>query len=453
MMPSRHAPVSRVVLTLVMFFTFDPGIRAADPVPPAKATDTPGKKPEPPAEKKPDWPALKTLLEGGEYAKAAAAADAIVKLVKPTTSRDPEYLPRSIDTIDALMRRGFSELQLGQLDAADATFVEADAVLADRQLKKIFSSVPRQFAAQMDDVQNHLDLRAIELANVKAAAILERLRRARLEGASGDDTATWLEALVTLEATKAKLRDQVIKRLDDDADAEAKLLGSPHKRALMSLFHQELIKGIAAFETAHVTGEEQRKQRLDKALAHFAAAATELDQVFKLTMPKGLTSGTAAARTEATVLLFELTVGRCEAMLRAGDIEGARQELERVFELHTSLAGLRRLAAPESHPDLFRPVMMSAEITLADSRKLLEQNDVDQGFVVATKAAETLARAEALPLPTDHPLRRLISPMVAAIDQHRGRLRAAIDSSDAADAAGSRLNRALEKTNPSALGL
>jgi tetratricopeptide (TPR) repeat protein len=456
---SRSATVSRIGLALLMLLVWSSWSQAADPKTPAKPADpeakptgTPDKKPEPTARSKADWAGLRTLLEAGEYAKAVVAADQIVKLVRPLP-KDPEFVLRSIDTIDALMRRGFAELQSGQLDAADATFTEAEAIFADRDIKRAFSSAPRHLAAEIEEVQNNLDLRAIELANVRGVVILERLRRARIAGSRDADTAAWGEALASLEGVKTTVRDQLKKRLEKKAEDEATLLASPHKRALVSGFHRELIAGIVAFEMSQFPGAQDPMGAIAKSLASLNAARTELDHVIAITLPKGIASGSPEKRAEVTVLLFELAVARCEALLRAGDMERARLELDEVFKLHKDLAGLRKLADADSHPDLFRPVMMSAEITLADSRKLLAQNEIDEGFAVAAKALETLARAEALPLATDNPLRRLIPPLVAAIAQHRARLTAAIDASDAADAAGSRLNRALDRTAPAAIGL
>lgn len=451
-MPSRSAAVSHVISGLFMLLAWGPWSYAAGPEPQAKPPGTPGQKAATATKVKPDWPAIRGLVEAGEYAKAAAAADAIVKLERPSP-RDPDYVPLSIDRIEALMLRGFTELQLGQFDVADATFAEADAMFADRDLKKFFASARKQLAEQVDKAQNHLDLRAIELANVKAAVILARLRRARIEGASGENTVARSEALAILEATKGTLRDQLTKRLKDKAEAEATLYASPHKRALVSPFHQQLISGIAAFESAQLPGVQDSKGGIAKSLEHFASAKAALDKVFEATLPQGVASGPPDKRIEAIVLETELAVARCDALIRVGDIEQARQELERITELHKDLSKLRMLAKPDRHPDRFRPLVFSAEIALIDARKLLDQNDVDKGFAVAAQADSYLALAEALPLPTNHPLRGCIAPLAAAIRELRARLTSSIELSDMSDAAGGRVNRALETTAPSAYGL
>ncbi len=422
-------------------------------------------KPPPPSPKqtdvippkvKHDWAGLMAHLNAGEYAKAAAAANGIAGLPK-LPARDPEFLARSIETIDALMVRGFVELQTAKPDAAEATFSEADTIIKDREIKKVIASLPRQAVPPAKEVSNFLDLRAIELANLRAAVILERLRRVRIEGAgeagaAGLETTLtqWRESVAALEAAKATVRDQLMKRIVDD---EEKVLASPHKRALVSAFHRELIAGIMALEVSQVSTTPEPKQSLQQALGHFEAATAALDGVFEATLPKGVASGSPDKRIEATVLQAELAAARCDALIRAGDIQRARQELARMTELHKDLSTLRKLTEPDRHPDRFRPLVFSAEIALADARKLLEQNDVDKGFVVAAQATASLALAEALPLPTDHPLRGVISPLAAAISELRARLTSSIEISDMSDAAAGHVHRALGATAPSAYGL
>ncbi len=438
----------------------------------------PNDKSKEPPNKVVDWAGLRTLLEAGEYAKATAAADVIIELVSPNR-KAPDFLARSRDTIDALMRRGFAELQLGRLDAAEATFVATQEVFKDREFQKQLSTMEKLDDPKLEVPMVDLDLRAIELQNLRAAVCLERLRlmhasQAAASGASKPPEPAVVEAVAgQVEAIRAfiKASADVRKKLSERFEnAGATVVGSPHKRALMSNFHPELIAGIATFELSRLPFEMppapeaegdkkaegtatilavnglDRGQLLEKSLAHFDAASKALDGVFGQTLPNDVKKAPPDKRLEAELLSLRLSLARCAARLQYGDVEGARKEVNEVLDLHKDMTGIRKVANGESHPELFVPLVLATEIALAESDEQSKAGMGDEARGMAAKASELLARAAALPLADDHPRRYDLARLAAALGNRRAKFEASVVTTDAAEVAARRIRRAVEGT-------
>jgi hypothetical protein len=433
-----------------------------------------------PAAKKVDWAGLQAFLEAGEYAKATVAADAILEQVTPDR-KAPDFLPRSVDRIDALMRRGFAELQLFRLDAADATFVATQAIFKDREFIKQVNGLEKHGGPKAATPLIDLDLRLIELQNLQAAVALERLRlMGGREGASGvasvpsdpsevERVRGQIEAIRVLLQESADVRTKLAERFDLGGPT---VVNSPHKKTLMSSFHPELITGIMTFHLSRLPFDLpaapapqpppkskgpavaldldglSRAQLLQSSLEHFQAASKALDGSIEQVLPKGMATAPLDKRLEAEVLLLRLALARCEPRFHANDLGGAKKDVDEVMRLHESMTTARKLANTELHPELVRPLVIATEITLAESDVQTKAGMVDEARALVAKASQSLARAAAIPLPEDHRQRHELTRLAAAIENRRAGFKSSVVTMDAADVAAQRIRRAVEGTKP-----
>jgi hypothetical protein len=431
-----------------------------------------------PVAKKVDWNGLQGFLEAGEYAKATVAADAILDQVKPDR-KAPDFLARSVDTIDALMRRGFAELQLFKLDDADTTFAATRAIFRDREFIKQLGNLEKNGGQKAAAPLIDLDLRLIELQNFQAAVALERLRlMGELEGGARspgpaspsevEQVRGHVEAIRTLLQESADVRAKLGDRFDLGGPT---IVSSPHKKTLMSSFHPELIMGILAFHLGRLPFDLpaapaaeppkgkgavvafdldglNRTQLLQKSLEHFEAASKALDGAIEQVLPKGLPTAPLDKRLEAEMLLLRLALARCEPRFSATDLAGAKKDVDEVMRLHESMTTARRLTNTELHPELVRPLAIATEITLAESDVQTKSGLVDEARALVETASDTLSRAAAIPLPDDHRYRRILARLAAAIEDRRAAFKAAVVTVDAADVAAQRIRRAVEGTKP-----
>lgn len=435
---------------------------------------------EPPEKKVVAWDELRSFLEAGEYAKAAAAADAILEQVKPDR-KAPDFLPRSVDTIDALMRRGFAEFQLNRLDAADATFSATQEVFKDREFQKQIGSLEKTGGPKAAAPLINLDLRLIELQNLWAAVSLERLRlMGSREGAASAPAASsdpselegvrgQIEAIHGLMKASADIRKKLAERFEMGGPT---IVGSPHKKTLMSNFHPELIAGIMAFHLSRLPFDlpaapeseqstkpgdrldgfdvygQSRGRLLKGSLEHLEAASKALDGAMEQVLPKGIASAPLDERLEAEVLQLRLALARCEPRFHAGDLAGAKKDVDEILRLHKDMATARKLANAESHHELAVPLAIATEITLAESDAQSKDGMVDEARALVTKASETLARAAAIPLPEGHRASPDLARLAAAIQNRRAKFEASVVNTDAADVAARRIRRAVQRTKP-----
>jgi len=433
-----------------------------------------------PAAKRVDWDGLRALLEAGDYAKAAVTADAILEQVKPDRTA-PDFLARSVDTIDALMRRGFAELQLSKLDAADSSLVAAQAIFKDREFVKQERNLEKRGGPQAAAPLIDVDLRIIELHNLRAAVALETLRviedhDAKVRAAdTGADLAAVEQVRAQVDAIRAFVKDAAAVRTklqDRFGMGGPTIVDSPHKNVLMSSFHPDLITGMLAFQLSRLPfdlpaapapepttkGESfpgffeldglDRGLLLTRALGHFEAASQALDDVFKKVLPKGVAIAAVDKRLEAEVLRLRLALARSEARFQAGDLSGATSDLDEVFRLHKDMATARKLTKPELHPELVVPLARATAIALAESDARVKAGLGDEARALVAKASETLARASAITLSDDHPRRRDLQRLEAAIENRRAAFEVAVVVTDSADVAAQRIRQAVERTKP-----
>lgn len=425
-----------------------------------------GIEPNPPAPPKPDWIGLVGLLAQGNYAEAAVAADTIVDTVKPKR-RDADFLPRSIELMRALTRRGFAELRLGRLDEAAATLEEAFRTFKDRDFQRLLSLEARSANARVLGALVMVDIDWVELLDLRMAVIVERLRFLNLElETTGkpsaerevelrDQVGKWLHDLEVLERNAREARAALAARLALGGDA---MLASPHNRALTGKFRPALLAGIRALELGMLpvgdppaaAGESgtvaARDTGPDAAMRHFQEASAALDEALAAAAPKGIGGLKPELRMEAALMRAELLAAEGAALLGAGESTRAREAFSKAVELRREAAALRKLQQPAAHPDLFWPLVLSAQAILDEVRRDLADGDPSRVRNVLLEAAALLTQAGSLPLAAEHPLRGRFTALEARLKAELLAVDVKIPSKDAADAAARRLRRAIDAT-------
>jgi len=418
------------------------------------------------AEAKPDWTGLDARIVAGDYEQAVVAADEIAAAVEPKR-RDPDFLARSIEFVRALMRRGLAELRLGRLDAADATLQQAYRSFKDRDFQRLVSLEAKRANARVMSTLVQLELSWIELLNLRMSVILERLRLAGLGpaavGPAADDTANlrvqveeWLDDLKFLERTAKEAREAVAGRLEKGG---ATILASPYSRSLPGEFRPALVAGLTPLELSRLPlaepvaaepggslAAEPGNDRLRAAFEQFEAAAAALRQAIADAAPKGIAGLKPEPRIEAALMEAELLAAEGDALLEARRPEEGRQRLATAIERLEEAARLRKLPNPENHPDLFWPLLLSAQALLDETQIRLDANDAPAARVTAIEAGKLLDRAAELPVANDHPLRSRLAALQARLSEERESVGAAIPGTDAADAAARRMRETIDGT-------
>jgi hypothetical protein len=422
--------------------------------------------PNTPAPPKPDWAGLDGLLAEGDYTAAVAAADAIAAAVKPKR-RDADFLPRSIELLRALMRRGFAELRLGRLDDAAETLAGAYRTFKDRDLQRLLSLEGRSTNARVLSMLVMVEINSVELLDLRMAVILERLRFLNLElETAGKPSAEreaeirtqvgeWIRELEVLERNAREAREALAERLARGGES---VLASPYNRSLAGKFRPALAAGIRALELGRLplgpprsaAGEPESVQEGDTgpaaAVRHFQEAAAALDEAIAAAAPKGIAGMKPEQRMEAALMRAELLVAEGAALLATGESARGRAQLAQAMTLRQEAAVLRKLRQPAAHPDLFWPMLLSAEVSLDDARQELAAGDAARARSIMLEADALLTRTDQLPLPPEHPLRARLAAVRSRLEATLAAIDAKIPSKDAADAAARRLRRVLDAT-------
>jgi hypothetical protein len=435
-------------------------VLAAQPSPAVEPTGGPAKKV--------DWTGLDALLWAGDYEHAAKAAGDIVTAFKPKR-RDSDFLAQSIGLFRALLRRGFAEFRLGQLDAAAATFDEARRIPRDSDFRRLMEIEVRGENPKAMNVIVPLEINLVELMDLQMLAILERLRLANLERVTGAARTTeeqaafeatvgdWLDALDELEKSTGKAREFLRKRLDK---AGPTFLASPHNRALVGRFWPALIAAVRSLELSRLPFGDPRSAAssqappaaegdadrvwLAEARRSLREASTALDEAVVAAAPTGAAALKPDQNIEVLLMRAKVRLLEGEILLASGDSQGGRERFAQVAELVKQIAVLRKLKQPESHPDLFQPLLLGAEAALAEALRQSAAGDPTEGQKTMGEAAKLLSRAEALPFPPGHPLRSMLVHLRKQVDEELAEVVARIPGADAADVAARRLRRALD---------
>lgn len=415
---------------------------------------------------------VNALLWAGNYDRAVTAADEVAGGGKPTP-RDKDYLPRMIEFIHALERRGYAELRLGRLDDAAATLLEAQRAARDPDLKRFLELAARGKNAAAIEALVRLDVNVVEILDLRMAVILERLRFAALDSAlagpvSAEQSAElrtqvgkWLDEFETLGKTSVPARKALAHSLEDGGPA---VLGSPYDRSVAGRFRPALAAGMRSLEVSRLPAEsspapadaqaaepvaDSRRARLDEALRSFDEAAAALDEAVAAAAPQGVESLKPEARIEADLLRAELLTCQGEALLESEDPASGRERAAEAENLLRAVAVRRNLMRPDAHADLLLPLLVQAEALRAEMRRAIDAGDAARALDLATAASTLLARVDALPVPEGHPFRTRVTNLRTLMEQERSAVDAALPAFDAAAAAARRLRRAVDMTDVS----
>jgi tetratricopeptide (TPR) repeat protein len=144
-----------------------------------------------------------------------------------------------------------------------------------------------------------------------------------------------------------------------------------------------------------------------------------------------------AARQEAARIRTELAVPLTELELFDGDLDAARSRIDSV------LSALRE-AEPPNHPELARPLIISAEVSFAESRQSLADNDPVAARDQARSAVEALQEAKRLLTSKDSafdpeaPLHTVLASQLAVAESFAKSSSQTAATTSAADAAARR---------------
>jgi len=404
------------------------------------------------AAKKTDFAGVDALLKAGDYEAAAAAAGGIAESVKPKP-RDDDYLSRSIELIRALMRKGYAELRLGHADAADAAFADASRTFKDGEFKRLVVLATRQARTGVPPWLIDLELAGSELLSARRAVLLLRLgEQAAIPAAvAGDDAggvaerrkqiADWLEDMDLLRTSAADARESFVKRFGAVAGVAAT---SPYAKSLVGPFRESLLDGLVALEKSRLpsTTDEERSRLRTDATRRFEAAAATLEAVVLAVTPKA-GGMRPELRVEVALLEIELLTARARLLIESGDLALARKDVDKVVELRREVGVLQKNPAADSHPELYEPLLLAAEIGVAESRRLLEAGMVDEARAEMADVRKKIDQAERLTLPAEHAFRHRLAAAGEALVAQQGNVEALVPRTNAVDAAARRLLRGL----------
>lgn len=410
----------------------------------ASAADPPAQAP------KPDFAALDALLAGGDYAGAITAADAIAAAVRPKPRAD-DFLARSIELIRALMRRGVAELRIGRIDAAEATFTEAHRIFKDREFQRLVVLATRQAGPRLPPAVVDLELAWLDLLYLRIAVVVEKLKHEANEWATAEDGSPdrekevreridlCLDQLKGLRKAAADARQSFGERFNEASKA---VPVSPYARSLAGPFRESLLDGLVALEQSRLPASSPPSTAAT-AIENLDKAATAFDGVIKAVTP---TAGGLRPEIQADLALLhaELLTARARARIESGEPAVARKDLERVLELHREAGVLRKRPAPDSHPDLVEPLLLSVSVGIVESRRLLADGQPDAAKVEAEGAQRKLDRAASLIKDADHPLGGRLTTLRQRLAFNFQSIGESIPRSDAVDAAARRMIRTLD---------
>jgi hypothetical protein len=150
-----------------------------------------------------------------------------------------------------------------------------------------------------------------------------------------------------------------------------------------------------------------------------------------------------AARQEAARIRTELAVPLTELELFDGDLDAARSRIDSV------LSALREVE-PANHPELARPLIISAEVSFAESRQSLADNDPVAARDQARSAVEALQEAQRLLTSKDSafdpeaPLHTVLASQLAIAESFAKSSSQTAATTSAADAAARRALAAIK---------
>jgi len=303
---------------------------------------------------------------------------------------------RRVDDLIRMSQSARSALRGRFMDPGEEDNTAAEAILADSPNSRVLASLSRPY--------RHVGMRYLEAS--------------KLPWTLSFDTDTPPDEAGARKNTKASASEPV------DEPAEERLRQAASQRLRATAYLQRSVS-IAEEAMAPVLGVVESDE-----------AKTDGDT--KFTEQTRLAAKQEAARTRA-----ERLVPLAEVALLDDDLESARSSVD------AALVALRE-AEPPNHPELARPLITSAEVAFAESRRSLEKKDAVAARDQSKMAVESLREAQRLltakdsAFDPDAPLHALLASQLAVAETTARSSSQTAATTSAADAAARRALAAIK---------
>ncbi len=450
---------------------------------------------------------IEELIRDGKYKQVVAETRQLEQIVRPN-GRPPKGGQQTAIMIDLLLLRMFAEREMGMLSDAEKSLADAQRYFKSKDFQRaLAASVPRSSdAEQVGKAVLPFSLLYFSLIDEEAMLLLERVRSdnhglaiakpSRMSTAAGTadtdapemDAAAWakrFELLDKITKIAQHARNTSLARLPDGEESpEAR---SPYIRAMLGGFRPRLLTGkrfleagklpftlpsdtiapaaegepVAATEDGDATSAapviaetpaaraEAADRQFRRAIEYLEQAVADADAAcdaalaaFERGEDEPETADYLAARKEAARIRCTAKEALAEAVLRHGDPERARQILG------TAIADLRAAEKPR-HPALAEPLIVDAEISLAEMRQSIAAKNVtaaerqSRAAVEALREAKELLTVEESGFDKKAPIHELLAATLAQAESQSKLAAQLVASKDAADAAARRALRAI----------
>jgi hypothetical protein len=450
---------------------------------------------------------IEELIRDGKYKQVVAETRQLEQIVRPN-GRPPKGGQQTAIMIDLLLLRMFAEREMGMLSDAEKSLTDAQRYFKSKDFQRaLAASVPRSSdAEQVGKAVLPFSLLYFSLIDEEAMLLLERVRSdnhglavakpPRMSTAAGTaetdatemDAAAWakrFELLDNITKIAQHARNTSLARLPDGEESPESR--SPYIRAMLGGFRPRLLTGkrfleagklpftlvsdtvppaaedepVAATEDGDATSPapviaetpaaraEAADRQFRRAIEYLEQAVADADAAcdaalaaFERDEDELETADYLAARKEAARIRCAAKEALAEAVLRHGDPERARQILG------PAIADLRAAEKP-NHPALAEPLIVDAEISLAEMRQSIAAKNVtaaerqSRAAVEALREAKELLTVEESGFDKKSPIHELLAATLAQAESQSKLAAQLVASKDAADAAARRALRAI----------
>jgi len=438
---------------------------------------------------------LEELLRDGKYAQALAELNRLDQVVRPK-GRPPKGPQQTALAIHMLMDRTLVQREMGRLDDAEKSLTEARRLFKSRDFQRALPMIGDvQYRSllyySLIDEEAFIRFDHMETARHERATAAAAQQQAGTDGGlSPDEIKAWVERFEQLDSV-VRLAQQVRGGLSvGAAKADGPGGGSPYARAMLSPYRPRLLIGsryleasrlpftlpadaagettaVATDETADEAGDAsprtkdvdvppetpaERKlaasRQLRRAIEYLELAVEDADTVCAAAAEVAPAESDAeakslqSARKEAAWIKARAREALAEAVLLDGDPARARQTIE------PAIAELRAMER-SGHPALARPLVLDAEISLAEMRASIAAKDVvaaerqSRAALEALREARTVLEAADTGIDPAAPIRGYVAMTVKQAEAQAKSASTMVASRDAADAAARRALRAI----------
>ena len=334
---------------------------------------------------------LQTSAQNGAASQAAAKPDTEDSEATATDDRDQLVSWfRRVDDLIRMSQSARSALRGRFVNPGEKNNTAAEAILADSPNSRVLVSLSRPY--------RHVGMRYLEAS--------------KLPWTLSFDTDTPPDEAGARKNTKASASEPV----DEPAEERLQQAASQRLRATAYLKRSVSIAEEAMAPVLAVVESDEAK----------ADGDTQFTEQTRL-----------AAKQEAARIRAERLVPLAEVALLDDDLKSARSRVD------AALSALRE-AEPPNHPELTRPLITSAEVAFAESRRSLEKKDAVAARDQAKMAVESLREAQRLltakdsAFDPDAPLHVLLASQLAVAETTAKSSSQTATATSAADAAARR---------------